>query len=73
MDELEQEFIKEGLDLLGEYKLLGPDNEYGWDSWKERAERLILRQRLYEFLKVKEAFMIALMPYLFSNKSKKSE
>ena len=55
IDDMEAEFIRESLSLLYEYKMLGPDNEYGWDSWTARAERLMIRQRLYEFLKKKGA------------------
>ena len=50
---MEAELIRESLSLLYEYKMLGPDNEYGWDSWMARAERLMIHRRLYEFLKEK--------------------
>jgi len=53
IDDKEAEVVRESISLLYEYEMLEPDNEYGWDSWTARAERLMIHQRLYEFLKDK--------------------
>jgi len=53
MEDIEKQLIEESLALLNEFELLDPDNEYGWTSWRIRVEHLILKQRLYDFLKDK--------------------
>ena len=49
----EKEFYEEYLALFEEYELLEPDNDYAWDSWVRRAMLLIIKQRLYDFIKEK--------------------